>query len=100
MVCREDLDQFLKEISSKSMLAEHLVSNLIKPAFLIMLCISVEQEGEFGLHLDAAGHVNYARYDLCYIKTMEKLHIAVLHPYLCEIQAIKMGYEMQSGSTC
>ena len=33
-------------------------------------------------YLFAAGHVNYAQYGLCYIKAMEKLPIAVLHPFL------------------
>ena len=60
----------------------------------MMLYIRVEREGQFGLHLYAckqmmtyffaAGHVNYARYALCYKKkkTIEKLPIAVLHPFL------------------
>ena len=39
IMCREDLDQFLKEIPSKSVLAEHWVNNLIKPVFLMMLYI-------------------------------------------------------------
>ena len=92
MVCREDLDQFLKEVASKSVLAEHWVNNLIKPVFLMMLYIRTERKGEFRLHLYAcnqmmpyffaAGHVNYTQYGLCYIKTMEKLPIAVLHPFL------------------
>ena len=57
-----------------------------------MLHIRAGREGEFGLHLYtckqmmpyffAAGHVNYIRYALCYIKTMEKLPIAVLHSFL------------------
>ena len=29
MVCREDLDQFLKEVASKSVLTQHWVNNLI-----------------------------------------------------------------------
>ena len=92
MVCCEDLDQFLKEVASKSVLAKHWVNNLIKPVFL-MLYICAEQEGEFASHLYAckqmmpyffaAGHINYAQYGLCYIKTMEKLPIAVLHLFLC-----------------
>ena len=53
MVCREDLDQFLKEVVSKSMLDEHWVNNLIKPVFLIMLYIRAVQVGEFGWHLHA-----------------------------------------------
>ena len=42
MVCREDLDQFLKKVASKSVLAEHWVNNLIKPVFLMMLYIRAE----------------------------------------------------------
>ena len=92
MVCRGDLDQFLKEVASKSVLAEHWVNNLIKPVFLMMLYFRAEREGEFRLHLYAckqmipcffaAGHVNYARYGLCYIKTMETLPTSILHPFL------------------
>ena len=58
----------------------------------MMLYIRTEQEGEFGLHLYAckqmmsyffaAAHVNYVRYGLCCIESMEKLPIAVLHPFL------------------
>ena len=79
MVCHEDLDQFLKEVISKPMLDEHWVNNLIKPVFLMMLYIRAVQVGEFGWHLHtckqmisyffAAGHVNSARYGLCYVKT-------------------------------
>ena len=64
-------------------LAEHWVNNLIKPIFLIMMFVRVECEEEFGLHLYAckkmlpyffsAGHRNYARDGLVYIRTMEKL---------------------------
>ena len=89
--CREDLDQFLKEVASKSVLAEHWVNKLIKPVFLMILYIHTERKREFRLYLYAcnqmmpyffaAGHVNYTRYGLCYIKTMEKLPIAVLHPF-------------------
>ena len=42
MVCREDLDQFLKKVPSKSVLAKHWVNNLIKPVFLMMLYIRAE----------------------------------------------------------
>ena len=51
-VCCEDLDQFLKEVASKSVLAKHWVNNVIKPVFL-MLYICTDQEGEFRLHLYA-----------------------------------------------
>ena len=37
MVCCEDLDQFLREVASKSVLAKHWVNNLIiKPVFLML----------------------------------------------------------------
>ena len=36
MVCHEDLNQFLKEVASKSVLVDHWVNNLIKPVFLML----------------------------------------------------------------
>ena len=78
MVCREDLDQSLKEVAYKSVLAEHWVNNLIKAVFLMMLYIHAEREGEFGLclytckqmmpYFFAVAYVNYARYGLFYKK--------------------------------
>ena len=44
MLCREDLDQFLKEVTSESVLTENLLNKLIKPVFLMMLYTFAERE--------------------------------------------------------
>jgi len=61
---------------------------LVKPALIMTLFIRVEREGEWPLHLAAlkamvlyffaAGHTNYARYDLYYLRQMENLPEDVL----------------------
>ena len=48
MVFRDDLEQFLKEVASKFVLAEHWVNNLTKPVSLMMLYIRAEREGNSG----------------------------------------------------
>ena len=59
------------------------VEILVKPVLLMMAYIRAEREGDWLLHLAtfrkmlpyyfAAGHVNYARYGLYYVRSMEKL---------------------------
>ena len=59
---------------------------------LILLYVRAEREGEFALHLYvcrkmmpnffAAGHVNYARYGLCYLRSMERLSGNVLQKFM------------------
>ena len=73
-------DEWLVDLSSKSRLAKHWVSNLIHPVFLMMLYIRAEREGDFSLHLYAskeilpyffaAGHWNYARDGVAFISMM------------------------------
>lgn len=53
VVFLQHLDQFFKEMASKSALAEHWVKNLIKLVFLMMLYVCTEGDGEFGLHVYA-----------------------------------------------
>ena len=58
----------------------------------MMLFIRAEREGEFPLHLYAcqqmipyffaAGHINYARYGVCYLMTMSKLPPTLLDQFL------------------
>ena len=60
--------------------------------FPILLYIRAEREGEFLLHLYAckkmmpyffaAGHVNYARYGLRYLRSMERLSGNVLQQFM------------------
>ena len=79
-------DQFystLNDLARKSKLAKHWIQNLIEPVFLMMMYVRAEREGDIGLHLYAcrkmipyffaAGHWNYARDSLVYIRSMEKL---------------------------
>ena len=74
----DDLMMALDSISSKLW-----IDTLVKPVFLMMAYIRAEREGDWLLHLTtfqkmlpyyfAAGHVNYARYGLYYLRSMEKL---------------------------
>ena len=90
--CYEDLEKILKDKAAKSLVAEHWINNLIRPVFLMMLFVRAEREGEFPLHLYAchqmipyffaAGHINYARYGLCYLLTMSKLPPTVFEQFM------------------
>ena len=87
-----DFLTFFEYISSRNVLAEHWVKNLIKPVLLMMLYIRAERIGEFSLHLYAckemipyffaAAHWNYARDSICYLRSMEKLPGIVLDKFL------------------
>ena len=60
------------------------------------MSVSADREGDFSVHLHscfkmmaylfAAGHVNYARYSLCYLRTMHKLPEFVLQQFLRDEQ--------------
>ena len=88
----EDLEKRMKFLAQKSMIAEHWINNLIRPVLLMMLFVRAEREGEFPLHLYAchqmipyffaAGHINYARYGLCYLLTMSGLPPTILDQFL------------------
>jgi hypothetical protein len=81
--CSDDLDNFLDKVSTESLTSKHWVDNLIKRVFLMMLFVRAEREGDWALHLHAvsemipyffaAGHHHYARYDLYYLRDMERL---------------------------
>ena len=76
----DELVRFIDMLSAQSVLAEHWVNNLIKPVLIMMLYVRAEREADFSLHLYAckemipyffaAGHVNYARYSICYMRSM------------------------------
>ena len=82
----------MESISQKINLAEHWIENLIKPVLLMMMFVKAKRECDFTLHLlcckmmmpyfFAAKHVNYARYGICYINTMEKLPPEVLNQFM------------------
>ena len=90
----QDLAHFLHTCSSKSLPSKHWIDNLIRPVILIMMFVRVECGGDFSLHLHtcykmmlyffAAGYVNYARYGLCYLRTMHRLPGVTLEQFLTE----------------
>ena len=79
----EDLMKALDQIASESRTVKLWVEILVKPVLLMMTYVMTEREGDWLLHLAtfkkmlpyyfAAGHVNYARYGLYYLRSMEKL---------------------------
>ena len=79
----EDLMSILEKESTKSRTAKVWVENLIKPVLIMMIYVRAEREAEWSLHIwamqqmipyfFAAGHVNYDRYGLYYMRSMERL---------------------------
>ena len=78
----------MSDLASKSKLAKHWIKNLIEPVFLMR----AEREGDIALHLYAcrkmipyffaAGHWNYARDSLVYIRSMEKLPFELMNKFI------------------
>ena len=89
---QNDMTTILQDLSNKSRLAEHWIRNPIRPVLLMMMYVREEREGEFGLHLYAckemmayyfaAGHWNYARDSIVYLRTMEKLPNSLLDKFM------------------
>ena len=79
----EDLQQILEDIALHSRTSKMWIDCVIKPVLLMQQYIRAEREADWALHLSAvqemlpffyaAGHVNYARYALYYLKTMQDL---------------------------
>jgi len=67
---QDDLNETLQVLQKDSQLAEHWITNLIYPVFLIMLYVRAEREGEFSID---PSHWNYARDSIVYLCTIEKL---------------------------
>ena len=95
--------QELKAKASKSRTAKYWVENLILPVLLMLIFIRAEQEGEWALHLwavnemiphfFAARHIHYARYDLIYLRSVQKLHGGTLERFQKRehVQRLKQG---------
>ena len=87
-----DMISTFQTLSKKSILAKHWIDNLIYPVFLMMMYVRAEREGEFGLHLYcckkmipyffAAGHWNYARDGIVYLRSMEKMPDNLLNKFM------------------
>ena len=82
----------LDNLCSKSKTSKLWIDCLIKPVLIMMRFVRAEREGEWPLHLSAvsemipyffsAGHQNYARYGLYYLRSMEKLPAEVLSKFI------------------
>lgn len=78
-----ELPAILDDLTRQSRTAKMWIENLIKPVFLIMRYVRSEREADWALHLDcvnsmldmffAAGHYNYARFGLYYLRSMESM---------------------------
>ena len=94
-----DLQNVLDDISSRSRTAHLWIDCVIQAVFIMMLYIRAEREADWCLHLTAvremlpyffaAGHVNYARYGLYYLRTMEAM------PQACQEQFLKGEHVMR-----
>ena len=88
----EDLVSILEKDATTSRTAKVWVENIIKPVLIMIIYVRAEREAEWSLHLwamqqmipyfFAAGHVNYARYGLYYLRSMERLPENVLKRFL------------------
>lgn len=88
----DHLISILDTLSLKSKTSKLWVDCLIKPVLLMMMYVRAEREGEWALHIEvvkqimpyffAAGHFNYARYGLVYLREMQKLPQEILTHFL------------------
>ena len=79
----EELLTRLDHAASTSNTSKLWVDCFIKPVFIMMLYVRAEREGDWPLHLVAvkqmlpyffaSSHINYARYGLYYLRSMERL---------------------------
>ena len=87
-----ELMEVLEDLAERSRTAKLWVDVLIKPVFIMMMFVRAEREGDWPLHLEAfeqmipyffaSGHVHYARYSLCYLRSMEALPEQVLTRFM------------------
>lgn len=77
------MDATLSEVSNRSATAKLWVDCFVRPCHIMMTFIRAERESDWPLHLwcveqmlpyfFASGHVNYARYGLYYLRSMQSL---------------------------
>lgn len=92
LTCHDDLLTALEDLATVSRTAKMWVDVFIKPVLITMLYVRAEREGDWPLHLQAvklmmpyffaAGHHNYARYGLYYLRSMEALPATVLQHFM------------------
>ena len=81
--CMADLQDALDGIAAQSKTSKLWVDCLIRPVFTMLTYIRAEREADWPLHLQtvqqmmplffAAGHTNYARYGLYYLRSMQEM---------------------------
>ena len=73
----------LSDLSKESRVSKCWIANLIKPVLVMMKYIRAERESDFALHqvvremmvmFFAANHVNYARYGLYYLRSLDSMN--------------------------
>ena len=87
-----DLLKYLDLKSQQSSTTKLWVDCLIKPVLIMMKFVRAEREGDWPLHLCAvedmlpyffaSGHVNYARYGLYYLQSMQQLPSMLLEKFM------------------
>ena len=90
----DEMLSILEERARVSRTGKLWVNCLVQPVLIMMLFIGAEREADWSLHLlavklmmpyfFAAGHLNYARYGLYYLSSMEKLPDDILVQFMKE----------------
>ena len=90
--CHGDLFDVIDGLASRSRTTKMWVDAFIKPVFIMMLYVRAEREADWPLHLltvkqmmpyfFSSGHINYARYGLYYLRSMEGLTENVLQHFI------------------
>jgi hypothetical protein len=88
----KELKKYLASKSNKSNTTKLWVDCLIKPVLIMLEFVRAEREGDWPLHLHAveemlpyffaSSHVNYARYGLYYLRSMQRLHPTLLKKFM------------------
>ena len=95
------LEDYLNDLCSQSRTAKLCVDCLIRPVLLMMMYVRAEREADWPLHLEAvermlpylfaAGHHNYARYELYYLRSMEAMPEIVRKQFLKGEHVIRLA---------
>ena len=88
----DDFMTVLHDLAAKSRTAKMWVDAFIKPVLIMMLYVRAERSGDWPLHLQAvklmmpyffaSRNINYARYGLYYLRSMEALPENVLQHFM------------------
>jgi hypothetical protein len=81
------------------------VDTLIMPMFIIVKFVRAEREADWLMHHEtfremtpyffAAGYVNYARYGMCYLRSIEALSGEVLVRFMTETSVWFVGRSLE-----